>query len=494
MTPGRRAEARRQGGSPAPQIIDCAVVLVSICLLTFSCASLKSLMDCDIWLHLRTGQWILENKAVPARDVFSAHALGQPWIAYTWLFDLLVYRLWSVAGGRGLMGMIVTGSIASMVWLTGFFRRFVSLARAATLSALCFLVFLPLQTPRPWLFTIVFMIVELSLLWVAREENRPALLIPLIPLFALWANLHIQFIYGIGLMGLFALDLSAPDSARRALGAELRPPMSGGRMWGVLGACVVSTCFNPYGVRLYSVVLEYARPTSAMSYIEELHAMAFRRPWDWIVLGMVLMAAFLLGKARFKSPLLISLVAVSCFFGFRSQRDIWFPAIVAALVIASETRLATPPARVSGYFSAVAGLSFMFGLCFVAFSSRFSDEAYRRAIQEHYPEGAVQFIRTHRLRGPLYNSFSWGDYLIWRLPGLLVSIDGRSNLYDSKLAEAVATEGGRRGWAEDPDLRKARVVVVEREAGLASVLRIDGRYRLLYEDGNAVVFEPADAP
>jgi hypothetical protein len=45
----------------------------------------------------------------------------------------------------------------------------------------------------------------------------------MVPLFALRANLHIQFVYGIGLIGLFAMDSSLPEVARKALSAEPKP-------------------------------------------------------------------------------------------------------------------------------------------------------------------------------------------------------------------------------------------------------------------------------
>src|SRR5580658_1241227 len=45
--------------------------------------------DPDIWWHLRTGDWILAHRAVPFTDPFSSYGMGKPWIAYSWLFDLV---------------------------------------------------------------------------------------------------------------------------------------------------------------------------------------------------------------------------------------------------------------------------------------------------------------------------------------------------------------------------------------------------------------------
>jgi hypothetical protein len=47
------------------------------------------LSDPDIWWHLRTGDWILTHHTVPFTDPFSSFGMGKPWVAYSWLFDLV---------------------------------------------------------------------------------------------------------------------------------------------------------------------------------------------------------------------------------------------------------------------------------------------------------------------------------------------------------------------------------------------------------------------
>ena len=40
------------------------------------------LSDCDTGWHIRTGEWILANRAVPSFDIFSFSKPGQPWFAW----------------------------------------------------------------------------------------------------------------------------------------------------------------------------------------------------------------------------------------------------------------------------------------------------------------------------------------------------------------------------------------------------------------------------
>jgi hypothetical protein len=222
--------------------------------------------------------------------------------------------------------------------------------------------------------------------------------------------------------------------------------------------------------------------------------MPFRSAEHWIVLALILVAAFTLGCAKDKEILSIALLAASCFFAFRSQRDIWFPAAAAVFAFVPRTRRPSETARSKAIYVAAVALSLCVGIGFCAFDSRFSGAALHGLEARSFPQKAADYISSHRLPGPIFNPYGWGDYLIWRLPGIPVSIDGRSNFYETTLERAAKTGAGLKGWSSDPDLKRSRLAVVEDESGLASVLRLDPAWRLLYEDQTAAVFQPVTPP
>ena len=50
-----------------------------------------------------------------------------------------------------------------------------------------------------------------------------------------------------------------------------------------------------------------------------------------------------------------------------------------------------------------------------------------RAAEWRYPAGAADFLLAHHVAGPIFNTYEYGGYLIWRLwPEQRVFIDGRS--------------------------------------------------------------------
>ena len=59
--------------------------------------------DPDIWWHLRVGQWVVEHGRVPSNDPFSRYGLDKPWIAYSWLYEVLIYRLHEAFGLTGIV-------------------------------------------------------------------------------------------------------------------------------------------------------------------------------------------------------------------------------------------------------------------------------------------------------------------------------------------------------------------------------------------------------
>ena len=131
--------------------------------------------DPDVWWHLRTGEWILQHHAVPHVDPFSATAAGKPWQAYSWLFEVLISQLLQRFGMVGLIGYTAGMVLAIVVAMRHLVRRL-----QADFSYVAFLTFIAcfligrLYTPRPWLFSILFFVLELDILMHARKTGRAA--------------------------------------------------------------------------------------------------------------------------------------------------------------------------------------------------------------------------------------------------------------------------------------------------------------------------------
>jgi hypothetical protein len=108
------------------------------------------------------------------------------------------------------------------------------------------------------------------------------------------------------------------------------------------------------------------------------------------------------------------------------------------------------------------------------------------AVAERYPVAASAIVDQRGYEGALYNHYNWGGYLMWRLPQLPVSIDGRMPLYGTaQIERSIRTWSGDPDWISDPELSSARVVIGGAKERLVSLLRTDPRFELAYEDNVA---------
>jgi hypothetical protein len=453
-------------------------------------------LDYDIWWHLRTGQWVVEHGTVPATDPFSQYGLetGKPWVAYSWLFEVLVYGAYRFLGYPGIFLFRAALTVAVVVALHRLVaKREPRFLVAAGVTSVALMAMLPLLNDRPWLFSILFSAVTLDVILDLRDGKPAPLAFLLPPLFALWANLHVQFVHGLFLLGLAC----AAPLLDRLLRRE--PPGDGAnraltpRWWRLVGltaACTLATLATPYHVHLYRVVLEYGTHQVPHQLVAEFKALEFRNFWDWSVLLLGAAAAFALGRRRGLSAFDVLLLAACAWFAFRSRRDIWLLALAAlALVPAARTLPAAARVFWPTWRQALATAAVVLTLAAGYWTYAVSGSHVQDTLEARFPAKAAAFVREKEYPGPLYNGFDWGGYLIWELPELPVALDGRTNLHgDARIARAQDAWLGRPGWEADPELAAARVVIADTKTPLASLLRSDPRFQLAYEDRTAVVF------
>jgi hypothetical protein len=449
-------------------------------------------VDPDIWWHFRTGQWIFSHGQVPITDPFSAYGMGKPWVAYSWLFEILVYALFTKLGLMGILVFTVSMSFLIAIVLHGALRQaglpFIIevFPVAAALGAMSSLL-----SPRPWLFSILFFTVELFILFHVRRTDRAAPLLVLPPLFVLWANLHIQFIYGLAVLGLFLMEVLLSQLPSLSLYSRHRPNVSLGRVSLLLLACLVATLITPYHFRLYTPIFEYIGETRVFQLVSELLPLSFRALTDWLVIGLTIGAAFVLGWQRAWLPFPTLLLLMGTFLGFRARRDVWVLVLASVFIIGEFGRFirSEPSFGLTKLRAVCVIVPLTVAMYLIGLRRQISEQQLESVAERQFPVAAVKFINERNYSGPLYNHFNWGGYLIWALPRLPVSMDGRTNLHgEQRIERSFNTWLGLRGWESDPELMKARLVIGDVNHALTNVMRTDPRFKLVYEDAIGAVF------
>lgn len=456
--------------------------------------------DPDIWWHLRTGKWIVNNGAPPVTDPFSVYGEGKPWIVYSWLFDVWMYGLVYTFGEQGIIFFTLTFSLLILMALHKLLaERVRDFTVLCGVLALCSFALVKVFTPRPWLWTILGVALTLDVILAFREgkTSRWYWLLPAV--YALWANIHVQFVVGLGLLGLACLAPILDPVVRSYSAKGLAGITWGSGQWRKLLAlaitCGFATLANPYHVHVYSVVIDYASQTGFSDVISEMQAPTFRFLADWAMLVLFSYALIMLGRQSSWSSFDVLFLGTAAYCAFRGQREAWLLIVAAVSVMrsAGSRESAVQASGIQAIPLAPVVLCISVGVvCLVGYRG-LSNAKIQENMAQLYPVQAAVFVEKQEYAGQLYNHFDWGGYLIWRLPHLKVSMDGRGHVHgETRVKQSVLTWNGGSLWKDDQDLNASRVVIAKKETALTAILRLDPRFHVAYEDPITVVFERSE--
>jgi hypothetical protein len=451
------------------------------------------ILDLDIWWHLKVGDWIVQHAAVPHTGILSRTAAERPWIAYSWGYELLMSRAYAWGGilGIGLYGTLLTIAVAFAVyWMVRRVSGRFWVAWLLTLS--CCYPFLFMIMPRPVFFSIILFSITLALLMESNRSGRIETLYWLPVIFLLWANLHIQFIYGLLPVGmLLGVSVFLWVLERFGKSFEFLAPraLPVGKLALIFAACLLATCIGPYSYHLYGVIAEYSKAKSAYSLIVELQPLTFRAMNHYVQLLLCAAAFVAVGWQKRIDLFKLALLTVASVVAFRTMRDSWFLCTVAAACIAdvlacSKREKSEGTLELAGVFAVV-----VIALALFARGIGFTQQGLDQAISRRFPVKAVNFLRHNPVPGPLYNTLDWGGFLMWYMPNYPVAIDGRNDLYGDELDKLfIGTQRGDESYKHDPYLNESNVVLIRRSDGLYYALNQDPRFTLIYQDPIAAVF------
>lgn len=428
--------------------------------------------DSDVWWHLRTGQ-IVGESGPPRTEPFSrvGRESPMPWVAYSWLFEWVLYRFHAAFGLPGVMAFrVILGACGVAAYVTFAFRRLGAGPAGCVAAVLAIVTLMPMMKERPWHVTIVFTTLTLAVVCRLREvpDSRAWWLLIV---FAVWANLHIQFVFGWLILGIACVF---PGITSRRLFMLL------------LAGCVLATLVNPYHVRLLGVIWEYATQTGPLRTVNELAPPEWNSIWLWAALGLIGWATVRAIVRRPVDGFSLMLLAVGLFFTLRMRRDAWFGAVTALAVLGNNGAI---PRISSGIVAGIVAGSFL-AIRLVNLAGFGPPPEFDAATRSNYPVGAAEWVREHHPPGPLFNPFDWGGYLIWALPEYPVSIDGRTNVYGSDaITRGMQTWLAEPGWDADPNLTSANIVIAFRHGPLAAELQKRPKtWQIAYRDETAIVF------
>lgn len=483
----------------------------SLFVLALFAMGVRETLDPDMWWHLRTGEFILQQ-GIPRQDVFSFTVPDYAWTTHEWLAQVF---MWLVYRAGGLPGLILVFAllIALTYWLVyrvcagrPYLAAFVVLL-AAFASAIVW-------GARPQIFNLLFTAVFLYVIErvLHGEINRRWLWV-LPPLTTLWANLHSGYLLGVVMLATYAVGLGIEQLTinKKQKTIPHSPFTVHYSLFIIITfASLLAAALNPNGVELWIYPFLTLTSPAMQVFIQEWHSPDFHNrifyPFGFMVALGVLSLILSRKRPSWRDLLLFGGTAAA---GFISARNIPLFAIIAAPILArhaaqieigdwrpeindrpiSTPQSPTPASRFNNIFNVVLLAVAILAVSLYAFAKIAGNEA---AIAARYPVTAVDYLESSGLAaGRGYNSYNWGGYLIWR--ELPVFIDGRADVYgDDFMIYYRRTMDLRENWRAPLAEYDVDYVMMERDAALFTLLEATGAWREIYADDVARIYVPME--
>ena len=458
----------------------------------------RPISDADFWFHLKTGQYVFANGQVPHTELFSFTFHGIPWVAHGWLAGTFFYAVYAAVGLYPLIFLFaVLAALSFWIVLKDTHSHPFIFASALLLGMWSIL---PNVGVRPRIFTLLLASIFLVVLQNYTRTGAGRRIWLLIPLTALWANLHGGFVIGwtlilLTLMGVVVDAWFAGEKVR-----QVWPRL---RTLGIVFVgCFLAALVNPYGIRIYEPARRALSSSVYSRAIVDWMPPNFQQPELLPLLALILLSitAFALSPKRIK-PSELLLFAATLYATLKAQRNTLLFAVVAAPLLAcySQYWLESTPLRRTFTESRsptrqrlLVALSVIMLLPLPLFIARLRSTAYAEPEQQgmQVPIKAVEYMRTHQLTG---NTFTfpniWGGYVIWALPSNPVYFDGRDVYPERFVAEYVEITNGRADWKAPFDQYGVNLLLIQRGSILARQLDRTNEWEQVYQDKMSSVYK-----
>ncbi|MGE5197167.1 MAG: hypothetical protein ACM3IL_01515 [Deltaproteobacteria bacterium] len=489
------------------------LLIVGIFCLIFTLAH-RAIFDSDIWLHLKTGEYIVQNKTIPVRDVFSFSMPDKPWTDHSWVFQILTYLVYNKWQADGLIFLesLLTAMFFFILFLIGS-RTIGSYLEVGTLLVLTAFASITKFSIRPELFSYIFFSLYLYFLWFHINDNIIWLLVPLQ---ILWVNIHGYFFLGPLLILLFI----APDLLRRKALKRLKK-----LLLFVALACLI----NPRGFvgAIYPAFVAKEALSGRMQifleHVQELQPTLrlggdlgafFHMIYYAIIVFCIISMAINIRRIKISD-----IVIFSFFFLFSLLwRNIIFFLAVCYIIIASNTahifkkisaNIGKPESFRQKLYFLLRGTATLLFVIWLGFSVAdivkrtyydFDSKNFKSHISgvdlRNYPAKAVDFILENDIPGHMFNDFNSGSYLIGRsFPKRRVFIDGRTEFYGPLFFKEYMDAVRKDTSAFENIAHKYNITsvlmsmaVIPEPDPLIGYLYGSPEWRLVYFDAAAVIF------
>ena len=485
---GDIASAPVAGSLAVPNPSQLMVLACAVCAFVAAAFAPQMLWDGDTLWHLATGQWMLDHHQIASADPFSYTVSGKPWTNLEWLSEIVMAPAYAAAGWSGLQ-LLFALALGVLTWILGS-----ELSRKLPPFSCVAALFLALACTtqswlaRPHLLALPFLAVWTVQLLRAREAGRASPWL-MLPLMTLWANLHGSFLFGLALIGPFALEAvleSVPGDRIKAI-----------RAWGLFGLLATAAAMiTPHGVQTLIYPIRIMMMTNLQD-ITEWKPSDFGRVTPLELALLTGLFALLYRGVKVPILRLITLLGL-LHLTLHETRHQMVLAVAGALILAEPLGRALEGDGAAFRLPklSAAARTGVLAVIVLVFAGA---AAARLAIPAHLTEGqtapiaALAHVPAALRQQPVLNEYGMGGYLIFNQ--VRPFIDGRADMYGNDFVD-----GYIKAVKPDPARLKAllaryqvRWTILRAENPAVAAMDALPGWKRLYADKSAVVHVRAGA-
>lgn len=394
-----------------------------------------NLINTDLGRHIENGRYFFEEGRIPATNLYSYTFPDAPFINHHWGSGVIFYLLW-LRGGLGALSLFYIALSLLTFSLFFLWAKKETNWMIATTAAVVAIPLIGERTEiRPEIFSYFFSALFFFLLWSharGKLNKNKLLYLPLLSIF--WVNLHIYFFFGLGLVGLFFLD-----AVRRKDFLKSR------ELGGILFLTVGAACLNPFGWKgfLYPLGIfgNYGYRVLENQSVWFLDQIGFVQNPNLLIFKIVLfllagsfLGLFWINRKKIDWPLLglgmtVSLLGWSALRNFSLFGYFVLP-ILAYNLYQIISKKSNPESSLVRVYLALFALMLGGFFCFHSSTRLWLEEGMNSPRNWAAVDQAAVFFRQNEIRGPIFNNYDIGSYLIFHLfPQERVFVDNRPEAY-----------------------------------------------------------------
>ncbi|MCX5692876.1 MAG: tetratricopeptide repeat protein [Candidatus Omnitrophica bacterium] len=402
------------------------VLILLFALLVIS--QINTIVDSDIWCHLKTGEYILKNFNIPQTDIFSYTLENQSWIHQDWLSEVSFYLVFVNFGWIGLnilKALIISLSFFILLLISSKGKRIVYPIIFIILSILAFGY---RSSVRPEMFSYLFLCVFLYVL----EEGKYFYILPFLQV--IWANLHGYFILGPILIFIYCIDEFISCNRGKAKRLALF-------FIGAFLACFITPYF--YKGILYPMEVMYQAFSGKRLFIDTISELTMpiksnfnKYIFFWVLSILSSLTFFInLKKSRIKHVIVFAGSFMAFYIAMRYMPIFIFLAMLLAAKNLNEANLTKRIPEKKCYpvlMLAICCLIYFFAsdkyyMFIRQFPLKKTGSEFSRLLA---PFGACDFLEKNSIKGRIFNTLDFGSYIGYRFyPEKRFFIDGRLGMY-----------------------------------------------------------------